>query len=139
MTLTLKLDPQLEEQLRQEAARLGVGADDYAVRAISERLRQSQPLPPHLNAQESHLLERINLGLSQQEWARYHVLSERLQDEAIEPDERDEFVTLADRIEANNVLRLQALIELSRLRCIPLEQLMRDLGIRPLDSGDGNE
>lgn len=137
MTLTLNLDPHLEQQLRQEAARLGVGPDDFVKQTLSERLRQSSSLPPHLSAQESNLLERIDLGLSQQEWARYHDLAAKLQDELIAPDERDELIALTDRIEEANVRRLQALIELSRLRGVPLKQLMSDLGVFP-HTGDDN-
>jgi hypothetical protein len=74
MTLTLNLDPHLEQHLRREAARLGVGPDDYIMQALRERLRESSPLPPHLSAQEAELLERIDLGLSQEQWARFCLL-----------------------------------------------------------------
>ena len=138
MTLTLELNPQLEEQLRREAARLGLGPDDYVVRALSDRLKCSQPPVPHLTAKESSLLEQIDLGLTQRDWARYHELTAKLHDETMSPEEHAELITLTDRIEANNVRRLKALIELSSLRGVPLEQLMRELGIFPQAGRDTN-
>jgi hypothetical protein len=138
MTLTLNLDPHLEQQLRQEAARLGVGPDDFVRQTLSERLQQSNSLPPHVSAEESELLERIDLGLSQQQWARYHDLVTKLQDELMTPGERDELISLTDRIEAANVRRLHALIELSGLRGVPLEQLMSELGVSPNSGGGDN-
>lgn len=131
MTLTLNLDPHVEQQLRQEARRLGLQPDDYVLEAIRERLRQSAPLPPHLAAREAELLSQIQLGLSQQQWARFYHLAEKLQDESLAPSEREEFLALNDQIEKANARRMEALAELSRLRRAPIEQVMVELGIGP--------
>lgn len=138
MTLTVNLDPQIEQQLRDEAARLGVGPDDYILQALRDRLRQSAPLAPHLTAGEAALLAQIQLGLSQQQWARFYALLNKLEDESLAPQEREEFVALNDRIEQANAGRLEALAELSQLRGVPIEQLMNELGIVPhaLDKAD---
>lgn len=39
MTITLELTPELERQLRQEAARLGLAPDAYIIEVVQERLR----------------------------------------------------------------------------------------------------
>lgn len=139
MTLTLNLDPQVEQQLRQEAQRLGVGADDYVLQAIRERLRQSAPRPPHLGAREADLLGQIQLGLSQEQWARFHTLADKLEHRSLAPQEREEFVALSDRIEQANARRFEALVELSQLRGVPIEQVMIQLGISPHDLDNANE
>lgn len=139
MTLTLNLDPQIEQQLRQEAQRRGLQPDDYILEAIRERLRQSAPLPPHLAAREAALLGRMDLGLSQEQWARFHTLARKLEDGSFAPLEREEFVSLNNRIEKANARRLEALAELSGLRRLPIEQVMAELGIAPRVLDDTNE
>jgi hypothetical protein len=131
MTLTLKLNPQLEEQLRQEAARLGVGPDDYAVRAISERLGQSQPLPPHLTAEESDLLQRINHGFPAEVWRRFDDLIAKRKAETLTDAEHRELIQLSDEIETAHLGRLQLVAQLARLRNMPLLDFMRQMGIGP--------
>ena len=139
MTLTLNLDPQIEQQLRQEAQRLGLQPNDYVLEAVRERLRQSAPLPQQVAGREAALLGRIDLGLSQEQWARFHALARRLEDGALDPIELEEFVALNDRIEEANARRLEALAELSELRRVPIEQVMTELGIAPHAVDDANE
>ena len=138
MTLTLNLDPQLEEKLRQQAARLGVDPDDYALQAISERLRQSQSAPPHMGVRESELLKEINRGLPPEIWQRYDELVAERRDETLTESEHRELLALGDQIEAAHVHRIALLAELARLRGVELDALMKQLGIGPRKTGGGN-
>jgi hypothetical protein len=45
MLLTIEVSPELEAQLRAEAACQGLAADDYARRLLEESLRGSKPQP----------------------------------------------------------------------------------------------
>jgi hypothetical protein len=44
MTLTLTLDPELEERLNREAARSGITPDEYALHLLEERLAPPAPV-----------------------------------------------------------------------------------------------
>jgi len=43
MIITLEIAPGLEQQLRQEAARVGLAPEAYIIKAVQERLRQTSP------------------------------------------------------------------------------------------------
>ncbi len=130
MTVTLRMPPELETRLRDEAAKAGLDADTYIVRALERILPQPTPQPPAaLSPRESELFDKINIGLSQQEWRRYHELIEKREDEAISQGELDELIATTDHVERLNVTRMKHVIELAKLRNVPLEQLMDELGI----------
>jgi hypothetical protein len=131
MTLTLKIDPQLEQRLREQAARQGLKPDSYAVAAIEEQLRRDGQTAPHLSRDESQLLQQINIGFSNETWDRYDDLVARREDETLTSEEFEELKALTNQIEEQNVHRIQALIELARVRNTTFEALMDELQIRP--------
>ena len=132
MTITIKIPPELEWQVRQEAARVGLAPDAYIVEAVQARLmQQSQHRVPRLSPEEARLLAKINLGLSPTEWERYHELVAQRQAETLMPDEQTELIALTDRLEEANVQRIECLAELAHMRNISLEALIRDLGLAP--------
>ena len=62
-TIKLELTPELEQQLRDEAAIQGLDPNHYIVNTLKERLR---PVPcdvSRLSKAEADLLQNINLGL----------------------------------------------------------------------------
>lgn len=127
MTLTLDLTLELENQLRQEAAREGLDETGYVLKALKERFlalraRASQP--------ETELLARINEGLPEVTWRRYRELVAKRQAEELTPEQHAELMALTHRIEETHARRLEALGELSRLRGTSLETLMQELGIK---------
>lgn len=130
MTLTIELAPELERQLRLEAAKAGIDASRYVVNALEERLRQlHQPLP-HLSRDETELLRKINLGLAEEQWQRYHRLVAKRRAETLSVDEQKELIALSDQIEQANARRMAHLIELAKQRQTSLEALMSELGIQ---------
>lgn len=73
MIITIEIAPGLEQQFRQEAARVSLTPDAYILKAVQERLTQTSQRhhpTPHLSPEEAHLLAKINLGLSPTEWER---------------------------------------------------------------------
>lgn len=133
MTLTIDIAPDLEQQLRAEAARRGVDENDFILQTLRERLKQGTSAVPSLPSAEARLLQQINQGLSADEWQRYNALITRRQAEMLRPDEQSELVALSDRLEELNTMRVQALVDLARVRRIPLQDLMRALGIPSAD------
>jgi hypothetical protein len=138
MIITLEIAPELEQHLRQEAARADLTPDAYIMQTIQERLAQTShrhPSVPHLSPEEAQLLAKINLGLSPAEWERYHTLVARRKAETLTPDEQIELIALSDRLEEANARRIGYLAELARVRHTTLEAAMSELGLTP-DSHD---
>ncbi|MBI3796988.1 MAG: hypothetical protein HY268_08475 [Deltaproteobacteria bacterium] len=129
MTITIELAPELERQLRDEAAKEGLDTGEYIVYTLEERLRHTRQAAPRLSSAETELLQQINLGLSQEDWQRYHTLIAKRRAETLTPDEHAALIALSDQIEEANVRRIQALVELTRLRQTSLEALMQELGL----------
>jgi hypothetical protein len=75
------------------------------------------------------LFLQINRGLPSEKQKRLEELTARLKDERLSPAEHQELIALTDEIERLNLERLESLVELARLRSVPLETLMKQLGI----------
>lgn len=145
MTMTLNLTPELERQLRAEAARTGVPADALVLKAVEQQLlgatevgsSAAASLSPH----EVKLLSAINTGFPAEFWERYHALRATGQDgnAGLSPSDRAELLDLSDRIEAAQVERLKLAVELAKLRGVPLDALLRQLGISSDIDASGEE
>ena len=131
MALTIELHPELEARLREEAARAGQDPDSLVRDALEQWLRLAQSARADaLPRKETELLLAINQGLAPELWQRYHELIAKRRAETLTPDERTHLIELSDRIEEANARRMEALIELARLRQTSLEALMDQLGIK---------
>lgn len=130
MTMTIDLAPELERQLRHEAAKVGLDASEYIVQTLEERLCRSRQKAPPLSPVETQLLQQINLGLSQDDWHRYHTLMAKRRTETLTPDEHAALIAFSDQIEAANTRRMTALVELARLRQTSLKALMHELRLQ---------
>ena len=138
MIITIEIAPDLEQQLRQEAARAGLTPDAYIMQAVQERLTQTSHRhhsAPRLSPEEAQLLAKINLGLSPAEWERYHALVARRKAEILTPDEQTELIALSDRLEEANAQRIGYLAELARVRHTTLDAVMSELGLMPESHG----
>ena len=130
--LTLEITPELEQQLREEAARQGLEPNRYILNALAERLRPAaSQTVPHLSESETDLLQQINLGLSAQQWEQYHAWIAKRRAETLTPDEQAGLIALSDQIEQANADRIQRLIKLAELRGQSLAEVMQTLGINP--------
>lgn len=129
-TITLELTPELEQQLRDEAAQQGLDPNHYIVNALKESLRPVRRAAS-LSKAEADLLQNINLGLPPQRWELYHTLLAKRRAEILTPEEQATLIEISDQIEQANARRIQYLIELASLRNTSLETLMQELGIKP--------
>jgi hypothetical protein len=134
-TITLQLSPELEQQLRLQAAQQGIHLDRYILNALQERLQPSWGNTAADSKTETDLLEQINLGLSSDRWADYHSLIAKRRAETLTDAEQSRLITISDEIEQANVLRVRALIALAELRGSDLSTLMRELSIIPQIDG----
>jgi tRNA A37 N6-isopentenylltransferase MiaA len=128
-TITLELTPELEQQLRDEAAKQGLDPNHYIVNALKERLRPVPRDVSRLSKAEADLLQNINLGLPPEMWEHYHALLAKRRAETLTPEEQATLIEISDQIEQANARRIQYLIELASLRGTSLEAVMQELGI----------
>ena len=99
---------------------------EFARRASTGR--EPEPIPP----QERVLLKRLALDFPPETWDRYWSLAEKLRDGTTSQAEHGEFLRLADRLESANVRRLEAVVELARLRGRSFEETFQELGLGPV-------
>jgi hypothetical protein len=90
MSVTIDLNPDLESQLRVEAAKQGLNADVYIVKTLRESLEQVQGRDSCLSHTESQLLQEINTGWDEATWRHYRELIEKRRAEALTRDERQQ-------------------------------------------------
>jgi len=91
---------------------------------------RAERVAPHVTADESALLARINQGLPDDDRARLRALVEKRDDETITEAEWQELAALTDRLELLHADRLAALAELAKLRGVTLDEVMSQLGIQ---------
>lgn len=127
MSITVELPEALEHQLREEAARNGVSLKHH----ILERLGDKSEQDDFAALTEAELLQKINLGIEEQEWARFHVLVGLRKSGHINEAAQQELTALTNKIESANADRAPYLAALARLRNTTLPQLMEDLGLTP--------
>ena len=136
MTLTLDITPELESQLRREAAQKGLDPAGYVLKVLGELLGKARAgSAARLDAEEARLLLKINEGLPETTWRRYRDLVAQRQAETLTGEEHAELIALSDHIEEVHARRLGYLAELARLRGVSLESLIEELGIRATSNG----
>ena len=133
MAIVVDLAPDLENQIRQAAAKEGLSPDAYILESVTERLHQTQPPPSrvkHLSKTEANLLQKINQSLSQIDWMRYRELIAKRQAETLTLEEQSALIAFSDQIEETNVKRIQYLAELAQLRGTTIQALLEELGLK---------
>jgi len=133
MAIVIDLAPDLENQIRQAAAKVGLSPDAYILESVTERLYQAQPQPDlfkHLSKIEASLLQKINQSLSQIDWMRYRELIAKRQAEILTPEEQRALIAFSNQIEEINVRRIQYLAELAQLRETTIQALLEELGLK---------
>ncbi len=132
-SITLQINPALEQQLREKAARKGVGLDVY-VQALLEKFANIENPEARIsksNKEEEDLLKKIRLGLSEDFWVEYKRLVEKRQAEAIDDEELACLIEMTREVERTNARRMEYLAALARLRNVSLPRVMEQLGIKP--------
>jgi hypothetical protein len=98
----------------------------FVAQVLALRARREAPSLP---APEADLMLEINEAVPGGLQSRYDRLVARRRDERLTSEELEELLRLTDEIEEREARRVAALAELARLRRMPLEGLMRSLGI----------
>jgi hypothetical protein len=88
----------------------------------------------HLPERESQLLMKINKAIPAALQNRYGYLLSKNRDETITPLEHEELLKTIEKVETKNAERLENLIELSRIRNVSIDVLMRQLHLNTLEN-----
>ena len=91
---------------------------------------QAERKAPHIPEREAELLDRIYRVKRPEFRERFDTLFAKLRAFTLTPEEHEEFMRLTDESEAFDVQRLEALVELAKLRGKTLPTLMQDLGLK---------
>lgn len=130
MAIILDIAPELEAVVQSAAAKQGMTPDKYITGILKEYLQNTKAVPVHLSPLEAGLLEQINLGITEETWRRYHMLIEKRRAEQLAPGEQEILIQISNEIEKANARRIEALIQLAKLRHVSLDVLMNQLGIK---------
>lgn len=86
-----------------------------------------------LSKRETELMFIINKSLlSNSSQERFDILYQKLKNETLTDKEHQQLIKLTNQQEAKAVDRLGAMVELSQLRNVTLDDLMEQLGIKPV-------
>lgn len=86
---------------------------------------------PSLSQRESELLLQINQSLPPLQRKRLNLLIKKRQAHTITPAEMQELKQMTHEIEKSDALRLKCLIELAAIRNVPLNDLIKQMGLKP--------
>jgi restriction endonuclease Mrr len=87
---------------------------------------------PNLPVRETELLQKINEGVSDGVYTRLEELSAKLDAEVLTAEEHQELLSLVELVEQVDAERMGYLTELAQIRGVPLDDLMKKLGLYPL-------
>jgi len=116
-------------QIIQNLASLSlVELDQVMKRLIGLR---KQKLPSVLPRMESELLKKINIPVPSEIQKRYDHLLHLRNAGTLSEEEYQELIELTGYTERLNVHRLENLVELAKVRNVPLDELIRQLELKP--------
>ncbi|WP_199789340.1 hypothetical protein [Sorangium cellulosum] len=93
------------------------------------RFRREQEAKEKAADVEAPLLAIIHRRLPPEDQRRLSALRASKEERALTPEEHAELLVYVERVEREDAERAQALVELSRLRRVPLAALMAELGL----------
>lgn len=134
MTITIEVAPELESQIKQATAKVGLTPDAYILESVTQRLQSTKHRPSgvkRLVKREATLLQKINQSLSQIQWQRYRDLISKRQAESLTSEEQAELIALSDQLEEANAERITYVAQLATLRKTTVPALMKELGLKP--------
>lgn len=129
MTLVLELPPDIESRVLQAAEAEGLDTSAYVGRKMAS-LMPFFAAPVSMTNKE--LVEEINRGFSEAFWERFRALVRLRQSGKMTTSEQEEAIRMTDQTEERAAERLQCLVELSARTGKSVDQLMAEMGIRPV-------
>ncbi len=122
-TIQIETDELLKAALQLPQVEL----EQFVRRLFSLKARERTSV---LSEREAELLEKIYQTPPAANQQRLNELIEKRQAYTLTPDELRELIELTDQAEACDGARLELISELAHLRNVPLDQLIRQLGLK---------
>ncbi len=89
-----------------------------------------------LKRREAELIEQIkNIDLSPENQRIYGKLLKKFRAEKITPEEHEKLIKFVNELEEISVKRLEWLYEIAKMRRQPLDEIMKELNIKPKNYG----
>lgn len=130
MTLVLELPAEIEMKVHEIASAEGLDVSAFMREVVEARVRQYDSARP---LTESDLLIRINrLVFPEAFWNRYRELVAKLNAGTLTPDEQEDLFAHTDQTENRDAERLSYLVALAELRGVTVQQVITQLGLRPV-------
>jgi hypothetical protein len=107
-----------------------LGPEEFDAFLEKALLLRNQPRKDKLTPEESKLVKRINRGVPEAMACRYAQLSQKRKNRLLSDNEHDELLKLTHEMEIRDTERAAALLELARLRSVPIRLLMKQMGIK---------
>lgn len=133
-TIQLRADLDSDDLIRA-AEQLDTRELDELVRRML--LLRAGRFAPALSEQETAIVKRVNQAFAPEVMKRYQELIARREERTISSEELAELVRLSDSAEQLAADRATALVELSQIRRVSIDDLVNELGIRPAGNSDG--
>lgn len=130
MSLIIQLPETVEKHLRRKAAQKGVTVESYVAQVLTLESNTTDLKDGNKDYTEDELLLRINMNIDPADLAEYYRLGARFQSGKITEEERQKLLQLSDLVEIAHAERLKYIVALAKIRKVPLEQVMYDLGIQ---------
>jgi hypothetical protein len=122
MSILIRIPSELEQALIDRAKVAGMDVQHYVEHIIKEDTKLDVA-----SATEDELLKKVNLGIAQEKWERYHTLRSKREEETLSSTEHAELISISDEIEEANARRMPYLLQLAKLKNRSLEELIREL------------
>ena len=116
-------------QIFQSLSSLGLPELDQVMKRLIGLRKQR--LTTVLTENETDLLKKINSSIPVEIQSRYDHLLEKRNKETLTDFDYKELIELTNYTESLNVQRLEYLVELAKLRNIPLDELIEQLELKP--------
>lgn len=124
-TLTIELDSHTEHLLQEFSLLQGRKREEIVANLLSKSL-----IAPLANGKsEATLLAMINQSWNEQEWRRYHELTDLRKEELISEEQYEELCVLTNEREFVHANRLRLVFQLAKVRNCTFEETMAQLGI----------
>jgi len=125
---SIKIEPQVSFQdLLKGVEQLEIkDLEKFVEKILKIRARK---IAPSLPKKESDLIKKINKPLPKNLQKRFEILNQKRIAEILTIKEQAELIEITTKFEALNVAQLKALADLSKIRQLPVRELMNHLGI----------
>ena len=124
MSITIHIDSELEQRLYQLSAKQGLEVEHFIEQLLKNEVQNSP-------TEEEELVAKISQGASEEKWKRFHELKKLRIAEKLSPVEHQELIAVYDEIEAVHADRMFHLVQLSKIKNVPVLQLMDEFDLKP--------